>query len=901
MFSNTATLESVKLPSNEEVISETFRPSEHPMERDGVQVSPECFCVVLINIRSILSKKSELEARLQTLQPHVVCVQETWLDGSVENLEVKGYTVVTRRDRTSPSGDEGYGGILVLARVDVESVAALEKSAEDERAWCTVHTSMGPVLLGNWYRPPSDDPRSSMPRCRAELGRLMEDHVGTILVGDINAHHRRWLVHSNKNSIEGKLMWDICTDFGLQQGVREPTRGPYLLDLVMSDMLGMGSVKVYAPIADHNLVVATFDVTTASAEPIERFVWEYRRARWDDLRADLGAVDWKSLLQHGSGDDAAEALTNTILEKALIHIPHRTARFTRRSHAWITQRAQSAIQEKCAAFGTDKFDEASRRCNAVIAEEYRAYTKRLRSKISNLRRGSKQWWSLNRQLLHKTSKVESIPPLKDDKGNWVTEREDKAQLLAATFESKSSLPPPPAEASSHPDPLVELSGFLVIRSRWAKKVLKQIDVSKATGPDGLPGRILRECASVLATPVATLARRLLREGVWPDKWKMHWIHPLYKKGSTADGRNYRGVHLTSVLSKSVERTISHVFVPFLDAGEVYGKSQWAFRPKRSCKDLVTLKMAQWILAIGRGKRVGLFLSDIAGAFDRVDSEILLRKCVSAGLGREVCGFLKAFLAPRKAVVLAQGKPSAEMSINNEVYQGTVLGPPLWNVHFADVTVSATRDGFRETKVADDLSCDKEYDKKATDNDIFTDLRRCQANVHQWGVQNRVQFDAKKEEMKILHGQRGCGEPFKFLGPMVDVKLVMDTEVQRSAERRAPKSRRFCARVLSTAFLDWLANTKHMFCRSLKARQGPCTTLRRHNCGRSTLSKAQSCTDWNCHQMLHVWSTIWHHCNCEGMLEFWDCFSKLQVAKRIQILRNCSLWTLPSVIGSPVRI
>ena len=318
--------------------------------------------------------------------------------------------------------------------------------------------------------------------------------------------------------------------------------------------------------------------------------------------------------------------------------------------------------------------------------------------------------------------------------------------------------------------------------------LEKINPDKSTGPDGLPGRILRRCASELAVPLALFARRLLDEGVWPDIWKLHWVHPLYKKGSASDPNNYRGVHLTTVLSKTVERIISMVFVPFLDKADVFGKSQWAFRPKHSCRDLVALKFAQWIRDIGRGKRIGLFLSDISGAFDRVDADILLNKCASAGLGDKLCRFLRAFLSPRRAVVLVQGTKSSEKVIANQVFQGTVLGPPLWNVHFADVSVAATKDGFRETKFADDLSCDKVFDRDASDALIMDELAKCQANVHEWGVENRVQFDSGKEEMKILHTRRPHGDAFKFLGPMVDTKLVMDIEVQRIRKKTRPKMR-----------------------------------------------------------------------------------------------------------------
>ena len=60
--------------------------------------------------------------------------------------------------------------------------------------------------------------------------------------------------------------------------------------------------------------------------------------------------------------------------------------------------------------------------------------------------------------------------------------------------------------------------FLLIRRRWVVSILKNLDPD---GPDGLPGRVLRECAAELATPICIIARGILMHGVWPEILKMH--------------------------------------------------------------------------------------------------------------------------------------------------------------------------------------------------------------------------------------------------------------------------------------------------------------------------------------------------------------------------------------------
>ena len=50
----------------------------------------------------------------------------------------------------------------------------------------------------------------------------------------------------------------------------------------------------------------------------------------------------------------------------------------------------------------------------------------------------------------------------------------------------------------------------------------------------------------------------------------------------------------------------------------------------------------------------------------------------------------------------------DMILENTVFQGTVLGPPLWNSFFADVSIPAKSTGGRESMFADDLNVFQEF-------------------------------------------------------------------------------------------------------------------------------------------------------------------------------------------------
>ena len=151
--------------------------------------------------------------------------------------------------------------------------------------------------------------------------------------------------------------------------------------------------------------------------------------------------------------------------------------------------------------------------------------------------------------------------MKNQNGEWILESEAKADLFRDTFSAKSKLPD--REGEWKPKQLTtEQASFLTLRTKATEAILKGLDPDKATGPDSLPGRILKMCASELALPVTKLAREMLKRGEWPDCWRDHWLTPIFKKGSVADPQKYRCVHLTAVLSKVVEGVIAQHLVAY---------------------------------------------------------------------------------------------------------------------------------------------------------------------------------------------------------------------------------------------------------------------------------------------------------------------------------------------------
>jgi hypothetical protein len=111
-----------------------------------------------------------------------------------------------------------------------------------------------------------------------------------------------------------------------------------------------------------------------------------------------------------------------------------------------------------------------------------------------------------------------------------------------------------------------------------------------------------------------------------------------------------------------------------------------------------------------------------------------------------------------------------------VFQGTVLGPPLWNVYYSDASDAIREHDFHETVFADDLNCFRVFDGSIGDDYIFSLVRKCQSSLHEWGAANQVLFEPTKESMHILDRVRPAGDHFKILSVVFDTKLTMHEAV-----------------------------------------------------------------------------------------------------------------------------
>ena len=137
-------------------------------------------------------------------------------------------------------------------------------------------------------------------------------------------------------------------------------------------------------------------------------------------------------------------------------------------------------------------------------------------------------------------------------------------------------------APSHPP--ASSNDIFTVQAHEVRRTLRAVNPRKAAGPDGVTGRVLRDCNDQLADVFTDIFNQSLSQCLIPPCLKSSTIIPLPKKTTVSSLNDYPPVALTPVIMKCFEKLVrSHITTSLPTTSDPH---QFAYSANRSTEDAI---------------------------------------------------------------------------------------------------------------------------------------------------------------------------------------------------------------------------------------------------------------------------------------------------------------------------
>ncbi len=307
---------------------------------------------------------------------------------------------------------------------------------------------------------------------------------------------------------------------------------------------------------------------------------------------------------------------------------------------------------------------------------------------------------------------------------------------------------------------------------------RRVNIRKAVGPDGIPGRVLKACAFQLAGVFTDIFNLSLSLFVVPSCFKKSIIVPIPKKNKITCLNDWRPVALTPIFSKCFEKLVRDYICSVLPAS--LDPLQFAYRSNRSTDDAIAFTLHTALSHLeNKNTYVKMLFVDYSSAFNTIVPATLVAKLQTLGLNRSLCSWILDFLTGRSQVVRMGNNTSPPLILNTGAPQGCVLSPLLYSLYTHDCT--ATHSSNVIVKFADDTT----VIGLITDNDE-TAYREEVSTLTKWCQENHLSLNIDKTKELVVDYRRQSREhtsitidktpvervtSFKFLGVHITEDLT----------------------------------------------------------------------------------------------------------------------------------
>ena len=532
----------------------------------------------------------------------------------------------------------------------------------------------------------------------ASLGNKINTHH--ILVnGDFNLPTISWDTHvitprAGYSTQAAVKLVKIAEDHGFNQLVNEPTRiqgsTENILDLVFSNnSSSIYKTSVVDGTADHGNVLVDVNITPTRKRKVKRKV--FLREKADTASISKALKDSFPVYERDTSGESVEVKWNWFQQK--VHnimdtfVPHKVTS-SRYSLPWFSRALRRQVRKKQRLYNIAKA--SHRRSDWDIYNNFRRQVqKSLRAAKSRYVTSTletafldkpKVFWNYIKNLRKDDN---GVADLKHD-GTLVSDSTKKAEILNQQFASVFTVEKT-GDLLDLGDSPYENIARLTISEEGVFKQLRDLDGSKAQGPDEIPLWFLKLAAEDIAPYLTDIFQTSVDSGKIPAVWKEANVAPIFKKGNRSEAANYRPLSLTVVACKILEHIITSHVMKHAEANSILNNNQHGFRARRSTETQLILTVDDIAKQLDGGKIVDMAILDFTKAFDKVPHKRLIQKLCFYGLSGQIASWIQDFLTGRSQRVVVDGKFSNQAPVLAGVPQGTVLGPIAFLFYINDLS------------------------------------------------------------------------------------------------------------------------------------------------------------------------------------------------------------------------
>ena len=712
-------------------------------------------------------KISELNNYLSKFRPSIVMLNETWLKSCINDSEIicdeLDYKIF-REDRTSrthppdPYDPKKFkkhaGGVLIAIdrNLDIESVKVSYKASAEIIAATLTFKSGKKIVLCTCYRVGTlgeynlKEINSYLKKIRSRRGIS-----SVIITGDFNLPSIDWDNHYSEVAIETSFL-DMFNNLGMDQLINEPTHKlGNTLDLLLTDDPSLiSNINVngswHLCKSDHFPLNFHVNLRAKKRKQDKRKVYNFKRAKWDNINLQLSQYNWNNLLSDNDIEACWANFKQVLFSVIDSNIPKITLR-NNNQPPWFDSETFNLCREK-EWFRSKYKDSSNPEHHLKFVERRRAFKKLSQQKMrdnilvddSNSDLITKRFWT------HVKSKTNStrIPEVINYGEAYRSQHVEQAELFNEFFFDQFTRP---SDYSIPIDFTTGNSFDIDFNSNKVEALLTNINTNKAMGPDGIHGKILKNCAKSLSVPLSILFRSSYYSGKLPKDWKMANVVPVHKKGSKSVVENYRPISLTSLIGKTLERIIRDDIM--LRCNSLIDQRQHGFLFGKSCGTQLISFCDSLALSLNQNIRTDVIYFDFAKAFDSVNHDIILHKlkhqfCIDGHL----LNFIANYLKDRTQAVVIGGVTSSCKSVTSGVPQGSILGPTLFVLFLNDIT-NGINDKTNILMYADDTKIWREINNEADHHLLQKDIDY----LYDWALKNSMTFHPSKCKVLMVNRSR----------------------------------------------------------------------------------------------------------------------------------------------------